>query len=99
MRVIVDSPPPVVAPICLVLGALLGIAGTFAPPSLRGLAWGIDGVALVTAGALLVVHYLRRRQDLAARNAVDVRDQALDLIDLTFGQPIFQVLHKITKGL
>ena len=61
-----DSPPPVVAPICLVLGALLGIAGTFAPPSLRGLAWGIDGAALVTAGALLVVHYLRRSQDLLA---------------------------------
>ena len=61
-----DSPPPVVAPICLVLGALLGIAGTFAPPSLRGLAWGIDGAALVTAGALLVVNYLRRSQDLLA---------------------------------
>lgn len=59
--------PPLLAPICLVLGALLGLAGTFAPaPSLRGLAWGIDGVALVTAGALLAVHYFRQGQDLVA---------------------------------
>ena len=29
--------PSVVAPICLVIGALLGLAGTFAPsPALRG---------------------------------------------------------------
>jgi hypothetical protein len=66
MRVVVNSRPPVLAPICLVLGALLGIAGTFVPPPLRGLAWAVDGVALVTAGALLVVHYLRQNEDLLA---------------------------------
>lgn len=51
----------------LVVGALLGMAGTFAPnASLRGLAWGIDGTALVAATALLTVRYFRRGNDLAA---------------------------------
>ena len=45
----------------LVIGALLGMAGTFTPsPALRGLAWGVDGVALVVASALLSVHHHRR---------------------------------------
>jgi hypothetical protein len=53
--------PPVAAPVCLVLGALLGLAGSFAPtPSLRGIAWGLDGTFLVVAAALLAVHCLRR---------------------------------------
>ena len=51
----------------LVIGAVLGMAGTFAPSaSLRGLAWGLDGTALVVAAALLAVHYVRRGNDLAA---------------------------------
>jgi hypothetical protein len=63
--------PPVLAAICLVIGALLGMAGSFVPSaSLRGLAWGIDGVALVTAGALLVVHYFRQGQDVIAAGFV-----------------------------
>jgi hypothetical protein len=45
----------------LVIGALLGVAGSFAPSAgLRGLAWGVDGTALVVACALLAVHHLRR---------------------------------------
>jgi hypothetical protein len=45
----------------LVIGALLGMAGSFAPSAeLRGLAWGIDGTALVVASALLGLHHLRR---------------------------------------
>ena len=45
----------------LVIGALLGMAGSFAPtPELRGLAWGTDGIALVVASALLCVLHLRR---------------------------------------
>ena len=56
-----------VAALGLVIGAVLGIAGTFAPSaSWRGLAWGIDGTALVVAGALLAVHHFRRGNDLAA---------------------------------
>ena len=44
-----------------------GIAGSFAPTAaLRGLAWGIDGIALVVASALLVVHHLRQGNDLLA---------------------------------
>jgi len=51
----------------LLVGAVLGIAGTFATSaSLRGLLWGIDGVALVVAGALLTVHHLNRGNDLVA---------------------------------
>ena len=53
--------PSTVAPVCLVVGALLGLAGSFAPSaSLRGLAWGIDGTALVVAAALLAIYCLRR---------------------------------------
>ena len=43
------------------------MAGTFAPSaSLRGLAWGIDGVGLVMACALLTLAFYRRGQDLVA---------------------------------
>ena len=53
--------------ISLVIGALLGMAGTFAPSaSARGLAWTVDGTALVVAAALLAVHHLRRGNELAA---------------------------------
>jgi hypothetical protein len=51
----------------LVIGAVLGMAGTFAPSaSLRGLAWGLDGTALILATTLLTVHHLRRGNDLVA---------------------------------
>ena len=50
----------------LVIGAVLGMAGTFAPASLRGLAWGLDGTALILATALLTVHHLRRGNDVVA---------------------------------
>ena len=62
-----EARPSPVAPICLVVGAVLGLGGSLAPSaSLRGLAWGIDGIALVVAAALLAVHLLRRGQDTAA---------------------------------
>jgi hypothetical protein len=48
----------------LVIGALLGMAGSFAPSAeLRGLAWAADGVALVVGSALLAVHHLRQGHD------------------------------------
>jgi hypothetical protein len=51
----------------LVAGAILGLLGTFAPSeSLRGLAWGLDGIALVVAAALLTVHHVRQGNDLLA---------------------------------
>lgn len=62
-----QQPPRVVAATALVIGALLGMAGTFAPSDqLRALAWGIDGTALVVGAALLAVHHLRLGQELLA---------------------------------
>jgi len=44
-----------------VTGGLLGMAGAFAPsPELRGLAWGIDGVGIIVACAVLVFDHLQR---------------------------------------
>ena len=62
-----DSRLRVVAAIGLVVGAVLGMAGTFAASaSLRGLAWGLDGTALIVAAALLTIHHFRCGNDAAA---------------------------------
>jgi len=43
------------------------MAGSFAPTAeLRGLAWGVDGIALIVASALLAVHHVRRGDELLA---------------------------------
>jgi hypothetical protein len=56
-----------VAAMGLVIGAALGLVGSFVPSSsLRGLAWGLDGTTLVVATALLTIHHLRRGNDLVA---------------------------------
>ena len=48
----------------LVIGAVLGMAGSFAPSSeLRALAWAVDGIAIVVGSALLVVHHDREGND------------------------------------
>ena len=48
----------------LVIGAVLGMSGSFTPSvQLRGLAWGVDGIAIVIASALLVVHHGREGND------------------------------------
>ena len=62
-----DKPLRVLASIGLAVGGLLGMAGTFAPSApLRGLAWGMDGVALVMASALLTLRFNRIGQDIVA---------------------------------
>src|SRR5262245_8161337 len=62
-----ESAPRAVAAAGLVIGAVLGVAGTFAPSaSVRGLAWGLDGTALVVATALLTIHHGRRGNDVLA---------------------------------
>jgi hypothetical protein len=62
-----DSSHRLIAAAGLVIGAVLGVAGTFAPSaSLRGLAWGLDGTALIVATALLTIHHVRRGNDLVA---------------------------------
>ena len=51
----------------LALGGILGLAGTFAPSdSLRGLAWGVDGLALVAASAMLTLAFFRAGHDVVA---------------------------------
>ena len=56
-----------VAAAALVIGALLGMAGSFAPSDeLRRLAWAVDGVALVVGSALLAVHHVREGRELVA---------------------------------
>src|SRR6204780_5948596 len=62
-----DRSLTVLASIGLAVGGVLGMAGTFAPSaSLPGLAWGIDGIALVLACSLLAVRFFRMRQDIVA---------------------------------
>jgi len=62
-----DSQLRLIAAIGLVTGAVLGMAGTFAPSAaLRGLLWGLDGTALVVAAAVLTIHHSRRGNELAA---------------------------------
>ena len=62
-----DQTLRLIAAIGLGLGGLLGMAGSFAPSdALRGIAWGIDGTALVIASALLTVHFFRRGEDFVA---------------------------------
>jgi len=90
-----DGGPRLVAPIGLVLGAVLGMAGTFVPSaSLRGLLWGLDGTALVIATALLTIHHLRRGNDVVAAGfLVFVVGEALILagaaMDLVASGPVF----------
>ena len=62
-----DKSLRVLASIGLAVGGALGMAGTFAPSaSLRGLAWGIDGIALVMACPLLTLRFFRMGQDIVA---------------------------------
>jgi hypothetical protein len=63
----IDKNERALASIGLAVGGVFGMAGTFAPSaSLRGLAWGIDGVALVMAGALLTIGFVRTGKDVVA---------------------------------
>ena len=55
-----DQRPRLLVPAGLVIGAILGMAGTFVPSaSLRGLLWGLDGIALIVAAALLTIDHFR----------------------------------------
>ena len=59
--------PRLLAPGGLVIGAVLGMSGTFVPSaSLRGLLWGLDGIALIAATALLTFRHFRRGNDVVA---------------------------------
>jgi len=61
------NPLNIVAAVGLVLGGVFGLAGTLvAEPSLRAIFWGIDGVGLVVATAILALKYFRRGSDAIA---------------------------------
>ncbi len=47
------------AAVSLAVGGLLGLAGSFSPPEIRGIAWGLDGIALVMGALLLGVHHIK----------------------------------------
>ena len=79
----------------LAVGAVFGMAGTFvSSAALRGLAWGIDGVGLVMACALLTLLFIRRGQDVVAAGFLAFTvGEALILssasMDLVAGAPVF----------
>jgi hypothetical protein len=85
----------VVAAAGLVVGALLGMAGSFTPSaSLRSLAWAIDGTGIIVGSALLVVHHLRAgNEGLAAGFLVFIAGQTLvvasSVMELAASAPIF----------
>jgi hypothetical protein len=56
-----------IASVGLFTGGIFGMVGSFAPsPSLRCLAWGIDGVSLILASALLTIYYFKKGSDMTA---------------------------------
>jgi hypothetical protein len=62
----------------IVVGGVLGLVGSFAPATVRGVAWGLDGTALVLGVALLAVHHIRHgHEQLAAGFLTFVAGQIL----------------------
>jgi hypothetical protein len=90
-----DQRPRLLAPSGLVIGAVLGMAGTFVPSApLRGLLWGLDGIALIAATALLAIHHFRRGSEVVAAGfIVFVVGETLILsgaaMDLAASGPVF----------
>jgi hypothetical protein len=60
------DPADTIAAFGLALGALFGMAGTFAQANVQALCWAIDGAGLVAAAALLALKYVRAGQDIVA---------------------------------
>ncbi len=58
--------PPIVAPIGLIIGAVLGMAGAFAPAAYRGVLWSVDAMGIIVASAMLTMFYFRKQNDTAA---------------------------------
>jgi hypothetical protein len=53
-----------IASVGLFIGGIFGMIGSFvSSASFRGLAWGLDGAALILAGALLTIYYFRKGYD------------------------------------
>jgi len=80
--------------VSLVAGGILGLAGTFAPPALRGVAWGLDGIALVMGSLLLAIDHIKRgHEQVAAGFFTFVAGQTLvvssSAMDLAASSPSF----------
>jgi hypothetical protein len=57
----------IIAVVGLILGAVFGMTGTFvAERRIQAACWGIDGVALVVATALLALRFFRKDRDVVA---------------------------------
>jgi len=53
-----------IASVGLFIGGIFGMVGSFvSSASFRGLAWGLDGVGLILASALLTIYYFRKGYD------------------------------------
>lgn len=82
-------------PISLVIGGVLGMAGTFVgSTTLRGVLWGLDGIALIVATALLTVQHVRRQNTLVAAGflvfvAAETLILATAAMDLAVVSPVF----------
>ncbi len=79
---------------CLVVGGVLGMAGSFLPSAMRGIAWGLDGTALVLGAALLAVHHIKLgHEQLAAGFLVFLAGQTLvvsgSAMELSASSPVF----------
>ena len=79
---------------CLAVGGLLGLAGSFSSPSVRGVAWGLDGTALVMGALLLAIHHVKLgNEQLAAGFFTFVAGQTLvvssSAMDLLASSPSF----------
>ena len=83
------------APAALVIGGLLGMAGTFvSSASTRGVLWGLDGTALIVATAILAIHHVRRGNDAVAAGflvfvAAETLIVAGSAMDLEASRPLF----------
>mgnify|MGYP006286265035 FL=1 len=82
------------AAVSLSVGGLLGLAGTFSPPALRGIAWGLDGIALVMGALLLALHHIKHgNEQLATGFLTFVAGQTLvvssSAMDLAASSPSF----------
>ena len=71
------------------------MVGTFVPSaSVRALLWGLDGVALIVATALLTVHHFRRENDVVAAGflvfvAAETLIVSTAAMDLVASGPVF----------
>ena len=89
-----SKPLRLLASASLVVGGVLGMVGSFAPPAVRGIAWGLDGTALVLGVALLAVHHIMLgNEQLAAGFLVFVAGQTLvvsgSAMELSASSPAF----------